>query len=772
MADTEQAKKAAPSLFETAKDRFAQAQEAWSENHKLAKEDMRFRLGEQWPDKVKKDREGGYRPCLVVDKLSQYIRQVVNDGRQNRPAVKVRPVDSRGDIKVADAYQGLIRHICDKSNADEAFDTALDHAASSGFGYFRVLTQYEHEKTFDQELCVERIRNPLAVLLDPNAQKADGSDARFGFIVDEIPKDDFARQYPKAEHTDWQADAQKYAEGWLTDSNVRVVEYFYIEDVSVPHLMLDDGTVVTQAEYELKVTNLAPGEVPPGIKARRSLPTKMVKWARLSGAEVLEENDGDGKGLGKYIPIVPVYGNEYDVDGRVIYSGLIRNAKDAQRLYNFSRSAYAERVALAPKSPWVAAAGQVDAYEGDWERSNVDNVAVLKYDPQDVNGTPVPPPQRTAAADIPAAFAQDMQISEHDIQASMGMYAASVGQPSNEKSGKAIMARQREGDTATFHYQDNLNRAIRHLGRILVDLIPRYYDAPRTIRILGEDGTSTAARIDPTQQDAVVEMGSKVIYNLGVGTYDVSVSAGPSYTTKRQEMVDMLMQLTQAQPQLLSVAGDIMVRNMDMPGGDEIADRLKALLPQQLQEKEGEEDLSADAKQIKAQASQVIEHQSQELQAAGQKIQEDQQALADKDKQIAQLELAVIEGKKREAQQVIEEAQEMIAQVQGAAEKRDQLEAQNQALATQPDALQALMQALAEMVQSMRETAQLAAQGHSEAANAMRETGQQIAAGNHALGQHILAGNAELANAVKAPRRVTGKTSRGTTMETISEVMQ
>jgi hypothetical protein len=758
-------------LHEEAKKRFKLAMDAWAENRRLWLEDTKFLDDlDQWPEAIKKLRAvpGQERPCLVVDKLGQYVNQIVNDGRQNRPAVKVRPVED-GDDKVADAFQGIIRHIWDRSKADQAADTALRHAVVGGWGFMRLATEYADTKSFNQEIVIKRVRNPLSVVLDPGIKEADGSDAKYGFVISKHPKDEFERKWPKAEAVDWKADGEKYNDGWMEGDDVVVCEYFYQIDAPVTLHLLEDNTVVADEDYQRALKEL--GGAVPSVKDTREIPGCKVKWCRMTGAEILEEGDW----LGKYIPLIPVFGNEADIEGRLIYSGLIRKAKDAQRLYNFSRSAFAERVAMTPKAPFMA---PDEAIEGkkEWATANSGNHQVLRYKAFGPDGQPMPQPSRVQPADVPAGFAQDMQISEHDIQGALGMYNASLGEKSNEKSGRAIMARQREGDTATFHYQDNQSRAIGYLGLQLVDIIPKYLDSRRVVRILGEDGTATQAMVDPDIEgataDTTVNGEALTIYNLNAGKYDVAVAAGPSYTTKRQEALEAGMQLLQANPAAWQLIGDVIVRNADWPGADEIADRLKKMLPPQLQQQPDAKNLPPEAQAIKAQATQMLQQQADQIQAAEQGIQERDAKIAEDEKKIAQLELQVIEGKRREAELVIQEAQETIAQAQGAAEKHQQLEAQNQALATQPNALQALLQALAEMVQSLHEMAHLAAQGHAESANAMRETGAQIAAGNQALGQHILAANAELASAVKAPRVTRGKTSRGTTIETTSEVMQ
>ena len=602
-------------LLKEAVERFKEAEEFWRDNYKNAIEDMEFRAGDQWPKEIKDLRANQNRPCLVVDKCNQYIRQVVNDGRQNRPSIKVRPVDSGADVEVAEIYQGVIRHILERSNADTALDSALESAVVGGIGFFRVLTEYAHPQTFNQDIIVKRVRNPLTVFIEP-PKEADASDIGWGFVVDEISKEEFEKEYPKAKKTNWEIDREAYGD-WIIADKVRVCEYWYKEDTDVMSHLLEDGTIEDADTYNKAVAN---GLKVPQIVDSRTLKKSTIKWCRMTGAEVLETRDW----LGQFIPLIPVFGNEYDIDGKVTYSGLIRTMKDPARLYNYSRSAFAERVALTPKAPFVAAAGQVENYP-EWEDANSGNYSVLRYDPMEAGGSLVGAPQRQQASDIPAGFAKDMELAEHDIQGAIGMYAASLGQQSNEKSGRAILARQREGDVGTFHYHDNLSRAIRHLGRILVDLIPHVYDSSRVVRILGDDGSVDNAEINPEQQTAVQKMGAKSIYNLNVGVYDVAVSAGASYTTKRAEAAEAMVQLTQANPQLFQLVGDLMIRNMDWPQSEEIADRLKLMLPPQLQQAEDDEQ-----PQIPPQVQQAIQQAQQHIQQQDQVIQEMQQALQDK----------------------------------------------------------------------------------------------------------------------------------------------
>ena len=561
------------------REKFKLADEYWGDDRRAALDDIKFRAGEQWPAEIVAQREKDKRPCLTVDKLNQYIRQIVNDGRQNRPSINVSPVDSKADVATAEIMAGIVKHIESRSNADAAYDTALDSSATGGFGYFTVTTEYSGEETFDQDICIKRVRNPLTIIIDPESVEADASDMKFAFVMETMTKDEFEKKYPNKLPADFKTN-EKY-EGWYGDE-VRVARYWEVVEEDRTLYQMVDGTVISKARYdELKEGGLV--EIDSMVKAVRNIPVRKVKHSLVSGAEYLEEPQ---EWPGKYIPICVVWGNEIDIEGKVTHSGIIRPAKDAQRLYNYSRSAFAERVALTPKAPWLAAEGQVEDYEDEWNTANTASHSVLRYVPTSLNGQPVPPPQRVNPTDVPVGFQQDMQISEHDIQGAIGMYAASLGAPSNERSGKAIMARQREGDTGTFHYHDNLNRAIRHCGRIIVDLIPKIYDSKRVVRIMGYDGTMSEASLDPGLPTASQKQGLQMMYNPGVGTYDVTITSGPSYNTLRQEATESMVTMIQAHPELMNVIGDLMVKNMDWPGAEEISKRLHMVLPPPILEAE------------------------------------------------------------------------------------------------------------------------------------------------------------------------------------------
>ena len=627
-------------ILREARERYKAASDAEAQQRLQMLDDQRFMSGDQWPEQIKQRREsttnqGGPRPCLVINKLTQYKHQVLNDIRQNNPSIRVRPVDDNSDVEVAEILQGLIRHIEDASNADVAYETAVDNAVTSGLGYFRICTDWTSLDQWSQEITIKRIPNPFSVYLDCNSTEPDGSDANWALVCDMVPESEFTSLWPDADPSSWEADSlgdekQNWVESDGKNKKYRVAEYFRKVPVKDSLLLLSDGTVCLRSSLN--------GKMPPqavSIVKERQTTRHKVEWFKLSGFQVLER----GEFPGECIPIIPVIGEEVWVGAKRILQGIVRQAKDPQRMYNYMRSAAVERIALTPKSPYIAAEGQLEGYENEWERANTDNISVLQYRPVSLNGQPVPAPMRVPAPDVPMGFVEEANRAEQDIQTTLGIYNAGLGAPSNEKSGKAIFLRQREADVATFHFVDNLSRSIRHAGRIIVDIIPKIYDTQRVARIIGEDGSVTTARINPEQEEPITgymdhETGEIVkIYNPGVGKYDVSVSVGPSYTTKRQEAADAMMGVVQAVPNLFPMVGDLLVKNMDWPGADDIAKRLRKMLPPQLQDSddEGGRD-SAMAQQVQ-QLMQAAEAKIRALTA------ELQQAQSDRAIKVAELEL-------------------------------------------------------------------------------------------------------------------------------------
>lgn len=592
------------------RERFKRCVEAERDIRAEAAIDLAFVVGDQWDAKAQRDRQLSDRPALVFNKLTGPLQQVANDARQNKPSIQVNPVDSGADKDTADVLEGIVRHVEYISKADVAYDTALEYAASCSFGYFGYTTKYVSEDSFDQEIVCRTISDPFSVYLDPDAKEADRSDMRFAFVVDSMSREAFEEKYPDSElvQAAWFDSGDCPAPEWLLgEKGVQIAEYWTIKTKARKLLLLSTGDQLFEDELD---------KLPRGItvKRSRSVDYPQVCQYITNGVEVLEENEW----AGKWIPLIPVFGKEVYANGKRYLISLIRNARDAQRLHNFYKSNEAEAVGLAPRPKWVGYVGQFKTKQKDWANPT-SKTAYLEADMVTVNGQPAPLP-RWEAFDPPiSALSAGALQSADDIKAATNIYDASLGQRSNETSGIAIQRRQTESDISNYHFIDNLSRAQRHAGNILVDLIPKIYDTAREVRIIGEDQTQKIVKVNQQYQD---EAGKTKKHDLGVGRYDVTITTGPSYTTKRQEAFDMLGQLAKAYPPLMQLAGDVVFRNSDIPGADEVADRLKKMLPPQLQENpQGQAPLPPQVQAHIAQMQQTIQAMGQALDEANRQVQ-------------------------------------------------------------------------------------------------------------------------------------------------------
>lgn len=555
-------------LLREAQARYREAVNADRPNREAAQDDLRFLAGEQWDPRVEQDRIRDGRPVLTIPRLAQFVNQVVNDIRLNKPAITVRPVDNGADEKIAETYTGLIRNIEATSDADSAYVGAAEYAVRCGMGHFRILTRYVDDDAWQQEICIEPIHNPQAVVWDPAAKKLTREDANYCFVLQRIPRKAFRREFPNAALADMERPVPVDWEEWATYDSVQIAEYW----VKVPMMR----TVARSPDGQVfDVTGMPPAAVEQMVTAGgevRQVESHKVCSYLISAGEVLA---GPFEWPGKFIPIVPVVGSEVWVGDRVVRFGMVRFAKDAQRSFNYHRSAEVETAALAPKAPYIATPEQIKGYEEDWARANQDNQSVLLYNPDPQAGGP---PQRIAPPPIPAAFAQLALEAAEDMKAVTGIYDAALGARSNETSGRAIMARQREGDVGSFHYIDNLSKSIAYAGRILVDLIPRIYDNERVVRVLGEDGIPEAVPINVETPDG------RKLHDLSLGRYDVVVRSGPAFSTRREESAQAMMEFMRVYPPAAAAIGDLVADAMDWPGAKEIAERLRAVMPPGLAE--------------------------------------------------------------------------------------------------------------------------------------------------------------------------------------------
>lgn len=621
-------------VLATMRKRMQMAISAMSESRENELDDLRFYAGSpdncwQWPADVLATRGAvqgqtiNSRPTLTINKLPQHVRQVTNDQRQNRPSGKVIPADDNADPQVAEIYNGMVRHIEYISDADVAYDTACENQVSYGEGYIRILTEYCDDNTFDQDIKIARIRNSFSVYMDPTIQDPCGADAKYCFVTEDLLREDYERMFPDASpisSLQSQGVGDQSVSVWINQDTVRIAEYYYIEyEKSTLHLYPGNIAALEGSPEAKQMKQM-------GIKPLRTrqVDAKRVKWCKTNGYEMLEENDW----AGKFIPVVRVVGNEYEVDGKLYVSGLVRNAKDAQRMYNYWTSQEAEMLALAPKAPFIGYGGQFEGYEMNWKTANTTNWPYLEVNPDvtDGSGAVLPLPQRAAPPLPQTGLIQAKMGAADDIKSTTGQYDTSLGATSNERSGKAILARERQSDTGTYHYVDNLARAVRHVTRQLVDLIPKIYDTQRVARVIGLDGETEMAKLDPTQQEPVREIRDQndiiidKIYNPSVGKYDVVVTTGPSYMTKRQEALDAMGMILQSNPQLWQVAGDLFVKNMDWPGAQEMAARFAKIIDPKIMADSDESPEMQMAKQQMEAMSQEMDQMHKMLQSVNQSV--------------------------------------------------------------------------------------------------------------------------------------------------------
>jgi hypothetical protein len=580
-------------LLAEAHARFKMCEDAEKDFRDVALEDLKFSVGEQWPDFIKNNRDQDQRPCLTINRLPQFIHAITNEQRQNRFSGKVSGVDDNSDQETAEVLQGLIRHNERNSNADAAYDNAFDNAVRMGRGFWRIVSEYESPYSFNQILKIKQIKDQFSVYFDPSSVEPDGSDATFAFVFQDLVKEDYESQYPDSELTtleSWRGVGDERP-GWADSKMFRVAEYYYLAYKKISLVLLSNGMTVKKDEI--------PEILPEGITilSERESKEPYVKWCKFNATEVLEETEIPIP----YIPVIPVYGDDIVVDGERILEGIVRHSKDSQRMYNFFVSAEAEAIALTPKAPYVGAEGQFEGYEAEWQMANKRNLAFLQYKPVTIEGQLAPAPTRNIYEPPVQAITNARLQASEDMKATTSIYDAAIGRQSNETSGVAIQSRRVQAQTSNFHYVDNLRRSIRHSHKIQVCWMPKIYDTERMVRIIGEDDSEKVVRVNEILQDGSMKN------NLSVGMYDVTIDTGPSFATKRQEAAAQIEGLVRAYPQMAQFTADLLIKNMDWPYAKEIAERLKKTLPPGIADDKDKKPLPPEAQAQMAQMSQMIE---------------------------------------------------------------------------------------------------------------------------------------------------------------------
>lgn len=670
MADEDIAK--APevnSIVQEAKERYECAKEAYSITRKQAIDDTRFAMGDsdnlwQWPSDVSTQRKGDRRVCLTINLTAQHCGQIINNIRAQRPSGKVLPVDDMADKKTAEILSGLVRNIQASSNADEAHDIAAEHSVYGGEGYWYITTEYENETSFNQVIKIKPCTNPQLVYIDPDAIEPDKSDAEWGFIFEDVKKSTFEREYPDIKNvSSWDTDGEKQ---WVTKDTIRVALYFFCEYVPDNALLLSDGSSVLESdllddiERDGDTLKKPDGSSITIVKERK---TTRKKWKRCTIAGNHDEPIDLEDWAGSYLPIVSVVGKELNVNGEIIRKGLVRDLKDPARMVNYSYSETVQTLAMQNKVPYMAAAEAIEGYESQWGGANIENLAYLPFNAYDDDGNALPMPSRQPPPVMPAAQIQLLQISTEEMRAASGQQNANFGIRSEASSGIGIQRLKQQGEIATFHFPDNLARALRYEIKIILDLIQQIYDTKRVVRVLGLDGKQDYATLDPSHpipyaENRISDNDIKKIFNPTLGTYDVTIDTGPSFQTQRQEGYAAMMDLAGKDPQVLQIGGDIIMRNADYPGSDELADRFAKMLPPQLQDNKqgGPEQQLAQVTQQAQQMGMQLQQLHQAYQETQAKLQQAESGLQKTQLEIqAKLQLAQIDASIAERKAQIEQ---------------------------------------------------------------------------------------------------------------------
>jgi len=583
------------------RERASSTQEAWAAQREMERECHRFEAGEQWDAVSREKRLQEKRPVIRVNRTAQFVKQITNEQRQNRSSVSVSPRDDAADKQTADVLQGLFRQIADSSDEDTAVDTAFQHMMIGGRGHFGWMTQYESPASFDQCIVARTFDEPEMVELDPWARHPVSADMRWGFVYMRVDETIYKKMYPKSELSglsSWSG-MERHAPGWIGQKSVLLGEYWTRE--------AQPATLVMTPEGPLLFDEKSPQPEGLVVLAERAVEQWRVRQRLTNGLEWLGE---ETEWPGQWIPLIPLYGDCKILDGRRLYMGMVQDLMDPAKLYNFMVTSAAEMVMLAPRAPYIGAVGQFETHRQEWDTASEENYSRLEYDPREVNGNLLPPPQRQTFEPAIQAISQMVRQASEDLKAASGIYDAALGAKSNETSGKAILERKEQSHTANFNFLDNLRRSQRHSWRVVMDAIPGVYDGPRIVRIIGKDD-------QPTQVSINQFLGESGGYFLGRGAYDVSISTQPSYRTQRQEAVSAITALYQMDPQAAQRTADLFVKMQDWHGAEDFAARL---VPPDIQQQQA--GARQDPRQLAAQVQQ-LQQLAKELQGALQAAQDE-----------------------------------------------------------------------------------------------------------------------------------------------------
>lgn len=593
-------------IIKEAKKRFNLCVNWEAEARRRYEEDIKFANGDsynnyQWPFEIYNDRIEGDRPCLTVNKVQQHNLMVINDAKQNKPGVNIRPVGDEASFEAAQIFQEVVHHIEYISSAENVYDSATVTQVEGGIGYWRVMTDYMSPRSFDQEIYIRRIKDPRSVYLDPYITELDGSDSNFGFVFEDKSREDFKIEYPKFGFIGNNGVLGNRTDNWITENNVRICEYYRKNKKNkklVTFIIPQTNEQILGIIDELEDTKqLLAKEIKKNKQLRqeyqyqeREVVVDDIEWFKIAGDHIIDSKPW----LGESIPIVRLVGTETVIDGILDRKGHTRALIDPQRIYNYTTSANVEYGALQTKSPWLAPSAAIEGYEEYYKTANTINHSYLPYNHMGDDGQEIPPPSRPQAPQSSPAYVQQMQIAQQEMMMASGQYQAQFGEQENAKSGIAINARQRQGDRATYHFIDNLAIAIRRTGKILIDLIPKVYDTKRIMQMEAKDGTILNVNIDPNAQQGLqqlppqpgqplpIDNGQQIkfyVFNPNIGIFDIQSDTGPSFATRRQEAFNALTEIAKTNKEFMNIGGDLLWKVADFPESQILAQRWRKIIP-------------------------------------------------------------------------------------------------------------------------------------------------------------------------------------------------
>lgn len=581
--------------------RFQITSDAESESRRQGLEDLKFSIGTgQWDEAVKSNREIEGKPCLTINRAPAFLRHYTGEERQHRPSMMVAPVGSGADVEVAKIHQGVLRHVEVASVAEYVYDESYDMMMRIGWCPWRVKTDYTSETSFDQEPRIEAIENPFSVFMSP-VRRPDGTDPLWAHVIRDYSKDDYVAEFGETDlaKLNFPSKVGNAQPGWVTKDGARVAEYWWIELERETLCLLPDGTT--------KLKRQVPAHDRDFIEDERDTVIRKVCCVKHDAMRVLKKYDY----LGKYVPLVEVNGVRLNVNGTVYRAGMVRDYRDAQRIYDFMVTRAVEQVDQVSKDPlWIPAENA--QWAEDYRQMNRKNFSHLFFKAYDANGRQLPPPSRIGREAPIQAMQALIQQADYDMKAVVGIYGSSLGEEAgtSQESGLAILERTSQSDTGAISWHDNLNRAIMWQGKILLDLWPKLIPAARVQRIINPDDSVkhhvvfNSEHSDPEEAQALLNeaMGLKKAYDVGAGTYDLTLNTGPMYKDARQEAFKAISAIITANPEMLPILGDVWAKNADFPDADVLADRFKKMLPPNLQEQDPQ-DVQAQLQQKDAQVA-------------------------------------------------------------------------------------------------------------------------------------------------------------------------